>query len=188
MRQMSEDNQQLIWFKDKVAKEQRRSKALAESFEVVSEKLRKTVEENRIVWQRSKMHHEQNKEEMDFQEQFFKEQLQVIHKAREDSARGAGEEGFGSARIIYWSHFICCSTVLLLELFPFVRASLALTFIYIREEDFVKFVKSQDKEMEKFVSEREKLGKTYEDNKISMKQRHFEEELQLEKDFDAALN
>ncbi|KAE9444909.1 hypothetical protein C3L33_23193, partial [Rhododendron williamsianum] len=64
MRQMSEDNQQLIWFKDKVAKEQRRSKALEESFEVVSEKLRKTVEENRIVRQRSKMHHEQNKEEV----------------------------------------------------------------------------------------------------------------------------
>ncbi|KAH7841986.1 hypothetical protein Vadar_000187 [Vaccinium darrowii] len=153
MRQMSEDNQQLIWFKDKVANEQRRSKALAESFEVVSEKLRKTVEENRIVWQRSKMHHEQNKEEMDFQEQFFKDQLQVIHKAREDSAR-AGEEGFGSARIIYWSHSICCNTVLLVELFPFVRASLALTFFYIREEDFAKFVKSQDKEMVEFVSER----------------------------------
>jgi len=172
MRQMSEDNQQLIWFKDRVAKEQRRSKALAESFEVVSEKLRKTVEENRIVRQRSKMHHEQNKEEMDFQEQFFKDQLQVIHKARD-----AKEDDFEKIQ-------------------QEEREKVKQSNAHVsaggdrsrREEDFAKFVKSQDKEMEEFVSEREKLVKTYEDNKISMKQRYFEEEVQLEKDFDAALN
>ncbi|XP_058210087.1 protein SUPPRESSOR OF GENE SILENCING 3-like [Rhododendron vialii] len=172
MRQMSEDNQQLIWFKDKVAKEQRRSKALVESFEVVSEKLRKTVEENRIVRQRSKMHHEQNKEEMDFQEQFFKDQLETIHKtrdAKEDEFEKIQQEEREKKKQSN-SHVSAKGDR--------IR----------REEDFAKFVKSQDKEMEKFVSEREKLVKAYEDNKISMKQRHFKEEVQLEKDFDTALN
>lgn len=64
MKQMSEDNQQLLWFKNKVAKEQKHSKALEESFGIVSEKLRRTLEENRIVRQRTKTHHEQNKEEV----------------------------------------------------------------------------------------------------------------------------
>ena len=64
MKQMNEDNQQLIWFKDRVAKEQRHSKALEQSFGLVSEKLRKTSEESHIVQQRSKIHHDQNKEEV----------------------------------------------------------------------------------------------------------------------------
>ena len=64
IRQMSEDNEQLIFYKNKVAKEQRLKSALEESFGIVSEKLRKTMEENRIVRQRTKMQHEQNKEEV----------------------------------------------------------------------------------------------------------------------------
>ncbi|XP_058210721.1 protein SUPPRESSOR OF GENE SILENCING 3-like [Rhododendron vialii] len=172
MRQMSEDNQQLIWFKDEVAKGQRRSKALEESLGVVSEKLRKTKEENRIVTQRSKMHHEQNKEEMDFQEQFFKDQLEIIHKTRD-----AKEDEFEKIQ-------------------QEEREKMKQSNTHVsakgdrdrREEDFAKFVKSQDKEMEEFVSEREKLVKAYEDDKISMNKRHFEEEVQLEKDFDTALN
>ncbi|KAI8558375.1 hypothetical protein RHMOL_Rhmol04G0086800 [Rhododendron molle] len=172
MRQMSEDNQQLIWFKDEVAKGQRRSKALEESLGVVSEKLRKTKEENRIVTQRSKMHHEQNKEEMDFQEQFFKDQLEIIHKTRD-----AKEDEFEK-----------------IQQEEREKKKQSNTHVSAkgdrsrREEDFAKFVKSQDKEMEEFVSEREKLVKAYEDNKKSMIERHFEEEVQLEKDFDTALN
>ncbi|KAF7145698.1 hypothetical protein RHSIM_Rhsim04G0059000 [Rhododendron simsii] len=242
MRQMSEDNQQLIWFKDEVAKGQRRSKALEESLGVVSEKLRKTKEENRIVTQRSKIHHEQNKEEsvvvlhlhlsmkrvagiwyganfvaMDFGfginlllalevlslaldpsgqrlfqfivsssleffsdlfsmalgfEQFFKDQLEIIHKTRD-----AKEDEFEK-----------------IQQEEREKMKQSNTHVSVkgdrdrREEDFAKFVKSQDREMEEFVSEREKLVKAYEDDKISMNKRHFEEEVQLEKDFDTALN
>ncbi|PIN16619.1 hypothetical protein CDL12_10710 [Handroanthus impetiginosus] len=64
MKQMSEDNQQLIWLKNKVAKEQTSKKALEESLGMLTEKLRKTVEENRIVKLRTKKYHEQNKEEV----------------------------------------------------------------------------------------------------------------------------
>lgn len=64
IRQMSEDNQQLIYLKNRVVKEQRHSKALEATFSIVSEKLRETMEENRIVKHRTKMQHEQNKEEV----------------------------------------------------------------------------------------------------------------------------
>lgn len=64
MKQMSEDNHLLNWYKNKVVKEKKHAKALEESFGVVSEKLRKTLEENRIVRQRTKLHHEQSKQEV----------------------------------------------------------------------------------------------------------------------------
>ncbi|KAL3729140.1 hypothetical protein ACJRO7_033695 [Eucalyptus globulus] len=76
--QMTEDNQQLIWLKNRVAKERMHSKELKKSFNLVSERLRKSKEENCIVRHRTKTQHEQNKEEMDYQEQFFKEQMRVI--------------------------------------------------------------------------------------------------------------
>jgi hypothetical protein len=64
IRQMSEDNQQLVYFKDKVVKERRHSKTVKESLDLVTKKLRKTEEEFRIVRQRTKMQHEENKEEV----------------------------------------------------------------------------------------------------------------------------
>lgn len=64
MKKMSEDNQQLTWFKNKHAKDQRQNKALEVSLNIVTAKLRKTMEENRIVRQRTKMKHEENKEEV----------------------------------------------------------------------------------------------------------------------------
>lgn len=64
IRQMSEDNQQLVYLKNKVVKERRHSKTVEESLEIVSEKLRKTQEEIRIVRQRTNKQHEENKEEV----------------------------------------------------------------------------------------------------------------------------
>ncbi|XP_075090135.1 protein SUPPRESSOR OF GENE SILENCING 3-like [Nicotiana tabacum] len=80
--QMSEDNQQLIWYKNKAAKHQKRAKASEESLKLVSEKLRQLVEENKIVRLRTKMHHEGNKEEMEYVEKFFNDQLKMIYDVR----------------------------------------------------------------------------------------------------------
>ncbi|XP_052192935.1 protein SUPPRESSOR OF GENE SILENCING 3 [Diospyros lotus] len=172
MKRMSEDNQQLIWFKNKVAKEQMRSKALQESFGSVSEKLRRTLEENRIVKERSKMHHEQNKEEMDFQEQFFKDQLKIIHEARD-----AKEDDF--EKIQQEER----------EKVKQSNANLSSTEDRRRRADEItKFVKSQDKEMEEFVAERDRLFAAHKEEMIAMKKRHWEEEVELEKKFDAELN
>uniref|UniRef100_A0A5B6YQ63 Uncharacterized protein n=1 Tax=Davidia involucrata TaxID=16924 RepID=A0A5B6YQ63_DAVIN len=166
MKQMSEDNQQLIWFKNKVEKEQRHSKALEESFGLVSEKLRKTLEENRIVRQRTKMHHEQNKEEMDFQEQFFKDQLKIIHEARdakEDIFEKIQQEEREKVKQSNADH-------------------------RHRVDEIAKFIKFQDKEMEDFVAERERLIEIHEEKKIAMKKKQWEEEVELEEEFDAELN
>lgn len=172
MKQMSEDNQQLMWFKNRVAKEQKHSKALEESFGLVSEKLRKTLEENRIVRQRTKIHHQQNKEEMDFQEQFFKDQLKIIH-----DTRGAKEDDFEKIQQEEREKVKQSYTNPALAKDPRRRA-----------EEFDKFVKSQEKEMEEFVEEREKLIKLHEDKKVEQKRKHWNEEVELEKEFDAALN
>lgn len=67
IRQMSEDNQQLVYLKNRVVKEQKHKKALQESFGLVTEKLRKTMEENRIVRQRTKTQHEDHKEEVNYE-------------------------------------------------------------------------------------------------------------------------
>lgn len=64
MKQMSEDNQQLLWLKNKVVKQEQRSKALEETVKVVNQKLSETMEENRIVMLRTKIQHEENKEEV----------------------------------------------------------------------------------------------------------------------------
>ncbi|PSS30844.1 suppressor of gene silencing like protein [Actinidia chinensis var. chinensis] len=169
MKQMNEDNQQLIWFKDRVAKEQRHSKALEQSFGLVSEKLRKTLEESRIVRQRSKMHHDQNKEEMDFQEQFFKDQIQIIH-----DARNAKEDSFEKIQQQEREK---------------VKSSLSTNEgRRHRADEMAKFIKCQEKEMDEFVAEREKLIKLHEDEIIAMKRKHWEEEVELEKKFDAELD
>ncbi|KAF8404016.1 hypothetical protein HHK36_008892 [Tetracentron sinense] len=77
---MNEDDQEQIQLKNEVAKEK---KAIEKFCGVLNEKLCKIMEENRIVRQRTKMQHEQNKEEMDYQEQFFKDQIMVFHQALE---------------------------------------------------------------------------------------------------------
>lgn len=64
MKQMSEDNQQLTWFKNKAAKDQREKKALEVSNNILSKQLRQTMEQNRIVRQRTKEQYEENKEEV----------------------------------------------------------------------------------------------------------------------------
>lgn len=171
IRQMSEDNQQLIYLKNRVVKEQRHSKALEATFGIVSEKLRETMEENRIVKQRTKMQHEQNKEEMDFQEQLFKDQIRIIHEARD-----AKEENFEKLQQQEREK---------------VKQSIANptnTEDYMsRAEEIAKFIKVQDKEMEEFVAARDRLIKLHGEKMDAMRREHWEEEVELEKGFDAEL-
>ncbi|KAI0512174.1 hypothetical protein KFK09_012812 [Dendrobium nobile] len=87
MKQMSEDNQQLTYLKNKVVKEKEISKALHDIFVVVSQKLRETSEENQIVRLITKIQQEEIKEMMDCQERFFKDQIDRIHKHTEEKER-----------------------------------------------------------------------------------------------------
>ncbi|KAJ0030204.1 hypothetical protein Pint_14645 [Pistacia integerrima] len=172
IRQMSEDNQQLGYFKNIVDKAQRHSKSLEASFSIVSERLRKTMEENCIVKQRTRLQHAQNKEEMDFQEQFFKDQIKIIHGARD-----LKEEDFEMVQQQEREK---------------VKQSIenpSHTEDYTkRVERMADFIKFQDEEMEEFVEERDQKIKVHEDKESTMRRRHLEAELELEKEFDAELS
>ncbi|PHT47975.1 hypothetical protein CQW23_12183 [Capsicum baccatum] len=170
-KQMREDNQQLIWFKNKAAKHQMQAKALEESLSLVSEKHRQTLEENKIVRLKTKMHHEQIKEEMEYQEQFFKDQIEIIH-----NARNAEEDKFEKIQQ---------------EQREMIKQSNANTSSVedhrIRAEKVAKFIKLQDKEMEEFVEERETLMRTHEDGIAALRRKYWEEEVELERKFDLEL-
>ncbi|XP_038997751.1 protein SUPPRESSOR OF GENE SILENCING 3-like [Hibiscus syriacus] len=172
IRQMSEDNQQLIFYKNKVAKEKRLKTALEESFGIVTEKLRKTMEENRIVRQRTKMQHEQNKEEMNYQEQFFQEQIKFIHEARDEK-----EESFEKLQQQQR------------EKVKLSNPNPSNTEEYRRRADEIaKFLNFQDQEMQAFAGERDMLIKVHEQKMAAMRQRHWQEEVELEKEFDSELS
>lgn len=64
MKKMSEDNLKLIWLENKIVKQEQRSKVLEKSFGAVSQKLRYTMEESRLVMLRTKIQCEENKEEV----------------------------------------------------------------------------------------------------------------------------
>ncbi|KAG8646179.1 hypothetical protein MANES_10G131600v8 [Manihot esculenta] len=81
IKQINENSQQLVKFKDKTTQEQKHSKVLAESVSRLSEELRKNIEKSHIMRQQTKLLLEENKGEMDSQEQFFKDQIKIIHEA-----------------------------------------------------------------------------------------------------------
>ncbi|CAH1426852.1 unnamed protein product [Lactuca virosa] len=159
LKQMNEDNQQLNYYKNKIAKEQKHSKALEESFDFVTQRLRKTEEENRIVRARTQRYHEQNKEEMDYQEQFFKDQLKIIHDAR-NAKEGKFDKLQKEERMK-------------------VEQSYSVVDPQKRDEKL--------EAMKEFEEEREKLMKALEEQRTEMKSRHWKEEIELEKGFDAVL-
>ncbi|KAL6228148.1 hypothetical protein ACLB2K_002102 [Fragaria x ananassa] len=166
LRQMSEDNQQLIWLKNRVVKEQRHAKALEESLEFVSERLRKTTKDNRIVIQRTQAQQEETLEAIKEQEQYFQDQIKIIRESRD-----AKEEGFERLQQeqrekVKQSHGQPSND---------------------RSVEIANFIEAQDKEMEGFVAERDMLMKVYGENKAAMKRRHWEEEVGLEKEFDDKL-
>jgi hypothetical protein len=64
MKQMSEDNQQLNYLKNKMVKIEQRSKAVEESFSGVSQKLRETTEENIFIRSKAKEKHLEYEQEV----------------------------------------------------------------------------------------------------------------------------
>ncbi|KAK9078487.1 hypothetical protein SSX86_002544 [Deinandra increscens subsp. villosa] len=159
LKQMGEDNQQLHWYKNKAVKERMHSKAVEESYGLVSQKLRKSEEEKRIVRERTQRHYEQTKEEMDSQEVFFKDQLKIIQEAR-----NAEEDHFEKLRQ---------------EESRKVEQSNSAVDPQIRDLKLEK--------MKEFEEEREKLMKMHEEKKTEMKTRHWKEEIELEKGFNDEL-
>ncbi|XP_051129567.1 protein SUPPRESSOR OF GENE SILENCING 3 [Andrographis paniculata] len=172
MKQMSEDNQQLIFLKNKVMKEQKHKKALEESLVVMSEKYRRTAEENRVVKLRTQKHHDLNKEEMDSQEQFFREQIQSFY-----NARNAKEEKFEKTLQAEREKMTMKS-----------QENVSSEEQTLRDEEIAKFIKSQDEQMVEFGGRRDALMKKHQERILEMKRRHMEEEVAAEKEFDVEFN
>ncbi|ESW31925.1 hypothetical protein PHAVU_002G279500 [Phaseolus vulgaris] len=172
LRQMSEDNQLLVYLKDRDVKKQKQTKALEESLDIVTQKLRRTMEENRIVRLRTKMQHEENKEEMYMQEQFFKDQIRIIH-----DSRAAKEEEFERTQQEKRE-----------KVKPSSSSPSNEEEGRVKVDEYLKFVEFQDKEMENFVGEEEKLREAHKDNVAAMTRRHWEEKVELEESFNEGLS
>ncbi|MQL83404.1 hypothetical protein Taro_015903 [Colocasia esculenta] len=84
MGQMNDDNRQLVWLKNNVAKLQQHSETLEDTLQVLRQKLHETMKENMILRHKTKMLHDENKEEMDQQEQISKEQMDKVLMATEE--------------------------------------------------------------------------------------------------------
>ncbi|XP_040958355.1 protein SUPPRESSOR OF GENE SILENCING 3 isoform X1 [Gossypium hirsutum] len=109
---------------------------------------------------------------MDFQEQFFKERIKFIHEARAEK-----EESFEKLQQQER------------EKVKQSNPNPSNAEEYRRRADEIeKFIKFQDEEMQAFVAERDKLIKAHEKKMVGMRERHWQEEVELEKEFDAELS
>ncbi|KAG8051258.1 hypothetical protein GUJ93_ZPchr0009g1195 [Zizania palustris] len=171
MKQMSEDNQQLNYLKNKVVKTEQRSKAVEETLGVITQKLRETMEENIIVRNKAKEKHLEYEKEMKFQEKFFHDQIERIHKATEEK-----ESRFEK---------------LLQEERSKARQSDVDSGSSedrkLRKEQIERFIDCQVKDVEQFEAERDKLIKLHEEKRVTLKMEYMAKEVELEKDLDAAL-
>lgn len=168
MKQMSEDNQALIWLKSKIIEHEQRSKALEEALVKLSQKLRDTIEENWIVRLRTKIQHEKNKEEMAYEEIIFKDQMDKIHNVTEEK----GREFEKLLQVGGRKDKLCDET------------SGTITNCSWRKEEIESSIATQLKSVEEFEAEREKLMLLHEENKTELKRKHSTEEIELEKKFD----
>ncbi|XP_077231860.1 protein SUPPRESSOR OF GENE SILENCING 3 homolog [Tasmannia lanceolata] len=171
MKQMSEDNQLLTYYKNKVVRQQQRSRALEETVGVMSRQLRIANEENRIVRQRTQIQHEENKEEMDSIEQFFKEKVAIIHvglEDREDEFEKSLQEQLEKAKQS--------------------NAGLGSTEEWkLKKKEIEKFILTQSKDIEEFEAEREEVIRAHERKKNERRRKYLEEEVELEREFKEAL-
>nr|GME18682.1 protein SUPPRESSOR OF GENE SILENCING 3-like [Ipomoea batatas] len=159
LKKMGEDNQQLMHFKDKAARHQKQAKALEESVNAAGAKLRQTLEETKVVRLRIKKHHEENKDEMDFQGEFFKETFEKMQREHFDKDKQSHPNNLPSVE----DHHL------------------------ERVEEIAKYGEFQNYGMKEFIAEKEKLKKAHEEEIDAMRRRHREEEAALDKKFELAV-
>ncbi|CAN6330805.1 unnamed protein product [Urochloa humidicola] len=171
MKQMSEDNQQLNYLKNKVVKTEQRSKAVEETLGVVTQRLRETIEENQFVRDKAREKHLEYEQEMKYQEEFFHNQIDSIHKitvAKEKEFEKLLQEERSKAR-------------------SFDVDSGTTEDRRLRKEHVQKFIDGQVKDVAEFEAERDELIRAHEENWIKLKKEYMEQVVTLEKELDAAL-
>ncbi|KAG8093469.1 hypothetical protein GUJ93_ZPchr0012g20265 [Zizania palustris] len=171
MKQMSEDNQQLNYMKNKVVKTEQHSKAVEETLGVITQKLRETMEENIIVRNKAKEKHLEYEKEMKFQEKFFHDQIERIHQATEEK-----EAMF--------------EKLLQEERSKAIQSNVdtgSSEDRRLRKEQIEKFIDCQVKDVEQFEAERDRLIKLHEEKRVKLKKEYMAKEVELEEELDAAL-
>ncbi|KAK7302451.1 hypothetical protein RJT34_13341 [Clitoria ternatea] len=171
IKHINDDSQRVNYLKSMIAKEQIKSRVYADSLYRISEKLRLATEENRAVQEHAKEHHQQNKEEMDAQEAFSQDQIQVVRQAiaakedelvrlqqakQEKEKRSCGEP---SEKVDNNDKVDNISSVLC----------------------------PQDKEVKQFDAEIAKIVKIQEEKRLALKKKQLQEQVDLEKELDNEL-
>ncbi|KAI3835858.1 hypothetical protein MKX03_011356 [Papaver bracteatum] len=181
MKQMDEDNQLVKWLMTKDTKNQRNVKAMEETIGVLSERLRKTAKESRIVRERTLLQYEQNKEEMDEQELFFKAQIEMIRQELLEKERVFQEEQAECRK----------------KQFNVVDSG-DTKDLNIRNKEIEKFIESQSEGIELFEAEKESLFQLHGEKQaelkskrlqedIDLKRKRLQEDVELEKELDTSL-
>ncbi|TYH86971.1 hypothetical protein ES332_D01G081400v1 [Gossypium tomentosum] len=112
---------------------------------------------------------------MDFQEQFFKERIKFIYEARDEKEESFEKMQQQEREKVKQSNPNPSNA-------EEYRRRYSCIFL------FISFEKLFDEEMQAFVAERDKLIKAHEKKMVSMRERHWQEEVELEKEFDAELS
>ncbi|KAF2323027.1 hypothetical protein GH714_032834 [Hevea brasiliensis] len=85
IRQMCKDNLQLPWLQNRVVEQQNHAKDLEESNGMLKVKLNNVTRDMEILRRKAKQQHEQDTEEMESLEQFYKDQIKTILEARKEN-------------------------------------------------------------------------------------------------------
>ncbi|XVF25314.1 hypothetical protein REPUB_Repub13aG0202700 [Reevesia pubescens] len=104
IKKMSEDSQQLIWLKNRLEEERRLAKTFEGSVNNLSRNLQQKMKDIHIFEQRVQILHEQHQEEMDSQENFYKDQIKILEARVKELEKlqesDAGEPAAADASLI----------------------------------------------------------------------------------------
>ncbi|XVE51762.1 hypothetical protein DITRI_Ditri02bG0066800 [Diplodiscus trichospermus] len=80
IKKMREDSQELIWLKDRLKEERKREKTSEGSVNILSRNQQRKMEDIHLFKKRVQLLNEQKKEEIDFQENFYMEQIKILEE------------------------------------------------------------------------------------------------------------
>ncbi|ERM99743.1 hypothetical protein AMTRI_Chr11g158560 [Amborella trichopoda] len=185
MKQMSEDNQQLIFYKHRVAKVQMESKALQETVSDVGRRLRLKDEENKTFRQKAKDLYEEKQKEMDAQEKFYKEQIKVLQDKMQVNMclqENALQELQMQSRKTHVNELEQAKHANILgsnEAGEHKREEIS---------KVMNILDNQEKDIQEYEAERDKLLLDQANRRKELKQKHHEEEIKMEEEFQHAMN
>ncbi|CAN6475416.1 unnamed protein product [Victoria cruziana] len=187
MKRMEEDNQQLVWYKNRVERGQKETETLRETVTAVGKMLRTKEQENKIVREMSKRQHEESRAEMDVQEQFYRKQIEDLHSmvaAKERELERLQDQLRTSTLEDYRNQLEHKQVNSIIDSGNSKQDDQASDEKIAKVEDILF---AQSKEMEEYELERQTLIQKHDDIRAEFKRKQLEQEVELEKEFKAAM-